>query len=51
LNKRSKVYGSNLNFCTDFWHKKTEERKNLNRHEQYKYFVNVIDLAQNINNM
>ena len=41
------MYGSSLNYYTDLWDKETEERRNLSRNEQYKYFVNAIDLAQN----
>jgi len=43
-----KVYASILTLWVDFWDNKTEERINVRRHKEYKYFVNSILVAQNI---
>ena len=41
--------GSGLNVYCDLRDKKnTEEWINISRHNKYKYFVNAIDMAQNI---
>jgi hypothetical protein len=47
MNKALKVYASNLNFYNDLWDNNTDERKNLSRHERYKYLVNTIDVVHN----
>ena len=39
---------SNLIRQADLWNKKNKERINVNRHKKQEYFVNAIDVAQNI---
>ena len=43
-----KVYASILTIWVDFWDNKSEERINVRRHKEQKYFVNAILVGQNI---